>query len=155
MTSGSRQPVVKRTPIVIEQLITPVIQTDSGTGPVDTRAEVAPTLAGASRRNRMEPFRTAHRENGSPINPCRRRTDERHWQALKGSALWGRADKPTSSRPRDLPSDSQLTIDEYRRKGPMPVEGAIAHLPGIEMYGNSSGNRRRRPFRVHKFSAAL
>jgi broad specificity phosphatase PhoE len=31
MTSGSRQPVVKRTPIVIEQLITPVIQTDSGT----------------------------------------------------------------------------------------------------------------------------
>jgi len=31
MTSGSRQPVVTRTPIVIEQLITPVIQTDSGT----------------------------------------------------------------------------------------------------------------------------
>ena len=31
MKSGSRQPVVKRTPIVIEQLITPVIQTDART----------------------------------------------------------------------------------------------------------------------------
>jgi hypothetical protein len=30
MTPGSRQPVVKMTPIVIEQFITPVIQTDSG-----------------------------------------------------------------------------------------------------------------------------
>jgi len=32
---------------------------------------------------------------------------------------------------------SQLTIDEYLRKRLMPVEGAIPHLPGIEMYGNS------------------
>jgi hypothetical protein len=31
MTSGSSQPVVKSTPIVIEQLITPVIDSDSGT----------------------------------------------------------------------------------------------------------------------------
>src|SRR5438132_115346 len=28
-------------------------------------------------------------------------------------------------------------IDEYLRKRLMPVEGAIPHLPGIEMYGNS------------------
>jgi len=31
----------------------------------------------------------------------------------------------------------QLTIDEYLRKRLMPVEGAIPHLAGIEMYGNS------------------
>lgn len=30
-----------------------------------------------------------------------------------------------------------LTIDEYLRKRLMPVEGAIPHLAGIEMYGNS------------------
>src|SRR3954452_9570703 len=29
------------------------------------------------------------------------------------------------------------TIDEYLRKRLMPVEGAIPHLPGIEMYGDS------------------
>jgi len=29
------------------------------------------------------------------------------------------------------------TIDEYLRQRLMPVEGAIPHLPGIEMYGNS------------------
>jgi len=29
------------------------------------------------------------------------------------------------------------TIDEYLRERLMPVEGAIPHLPGIEMYGNS------------------
>jgi len=29
------------------------------------------------------------------------------------------------------------TIDEYLRKRLLPVEGAIPHLPGIEMYGNS------------------
>src|SRR4029434_9434387 len=28
-------------------------------------------------------------------------------------------------------------IDEYLRESLMPVEGAIPHLPGIEMYGNS------------------
>src|SRR5215813_14229789 len=28
-------------------------------------------------------------------------------------------------------------IDEYLRKRLMPVEGAIPHVPGIEMYGNS------------------
>ena len=32
---------------------------------------------------------------------------------------------------------SQHTIDEYLRKRLMPVEGAIPHLTGIEMYGNS------------------
>jgi len=32
---------------------------------------------------------------------------------------------------------SQLTIDEYLRKRLMPVEGAIPHLQGIEMYGDS------------------
>lgn len=30
-----------------------------------------------------------------------------------------------------------LSIDEYLRDRLMPVEGAIPHLPGIEMYGNS------------------
>jgi serine phosphatase RsbU (regulator of sigma subunit) len=32
---------------------------------------------------------------------------------------------------------NQPTIDEYLRKRLMPVEGAIPHLPGIEMYENS------------------
>jgi len=30
-----------------------------------------------------------------------------------------------------------LTLDDYLRKRLKPVEGAIPHLPGIEMYGNS------------------
>ncbi len=34
-------------------------------------------------------------------------------------------------------TSTDLTIDEYLRKRLMPVEGAIPHLPGIEMYGNS------------------
>ena len=34
-------------------------------------------------------------------------------------------------------SDTGLTIDEYLRERLMPVEGAIPHIPGIEMYGNS------------------
>jgi serine phosphatase RsbU (regulator of sigma subunit) len=32
---------------------------------------------------------------------------------------------------------TDLTIDEYLRKRLMPVEGAIPHLAGIEMFGNS------------------
>src|SRR3982751_6459969 len=32
---------------------------------------------------------------------------------------------------------TDATIDEYLRKRLMPVEGAIPHLAGIEMYGNS------------------
>src|SRR5262245_34168037 len=36
------------------------------------------------------------------------------------------------SRPYD-----ESTIDEYLRKRLMPVEGAIPHIPGIEMYGDS------------------
>jgi serine phosphatase RsbU (regulator of sigma subunit) len=32
---------------------------------------------------------------------------------------------------------TEPTIDEYLRERLMPVEGAIPHLPGIEMYGNS------------------
>src|SRR5579863_3726728 len=32
---------------------------------------------------------------------------------------------------------TEPSIDEYLRKRLMPVEGAIPHLPGIEMYGNS------------------
>jgi hypothetical protein len=32
---------------------------------------------------------------------------------------------------------SEPTIDEYLRKRLMPVEGAIPHLPRIEMYANS------------------
>src|ERR1700732_2301415 len=32
---------------------------------------------------------------------------------------------------------SEPTIEEYLLKRLMPVEGAIPHLPGIEMYGNS------------------
>jgi hypothetical protein len=34
-------------------------------------------------------------------------------------------------------SHTELSIDEYLRERLMPVEGAIPHLPGIEMYGNS------------------
>jgi len=34
-------------------------------------------------------------------------------------------------------SYSESTIDEYLRKRLMPIEGAIPHLPKIEMYGNS------------------
>ena len=30
-----------------------------------------------------------------------------------------------------------LTIDEYLRRRLMPVEGAIPHLPGVDMYGNT------------------
>jgi serine phosphatase RsbU (regulator of sigma subunit) len=30
-----------------------------------------------------------------------------------------------------------LTLDDYLRERLMPVEGAIPHIPGIEMYGNS------------------
>ena len=30
----------------------------------------------------------------------------------------------------------EVTIDEYLRKRLLPVEGAIPHLAGIEMYGN-------------------
>jgi serine phosphatase RsbU (regulator of sigma subunit) len=33
--------------------------------------------------------------------------------------------------------DPVLSIDEYLRERLMPVEGAIPHIPGIEMYGNS------------------
>ena len=33
---------------------------------------------------------------------------------------------------------ADFSIDEYLRKRLMPVEGAIPHLPGIEMYGNST-----------------
>jgi len=29
------------------------------------------------------------------------------------------------------------SIDEYLRERLMPVEGAIPHIPGIEMFGNS------------------
>src|ERR1700730_9086876 len=32
---------------------------------------------------------------------------------------------------------TDLSIDEYLRERLMPVEGAIPHIPGIEMYGNS------------------
>jgi len=34
-------------------------------------------------------------------------------------------------------SDTVPTIDEYLRERLMPVEGAIPHLPGIEMFGDS------------------
>src|SRR4029450_9184655 len=32
---------------------------------------------------------------------------------------------------------TDLSIDEYLRERLMPVEGAIPHIPGIQMYGNS------------------
>ncbi len=45
-------------------------------------------------------------------------------------------------QPRPLIPDMVTTplddsIDEYLRQRLMPVEGAIPHLAGIEMYGNS------------------
>ena len=36
-----------------------------------------------------------------------------------------------------IKDNSDLCIDEYLRERLMPVEGAIPHIPGIEMYGNS------------------
>ena len=36
-----------------------------------------------------------------------------------------------------LRTSTEPTIDDYLRKRLMPVEGAIPHRPGIEMYGNS------------------
>lgn len=36
-----------------------------------------------------------------------------------------------------ITANTVSTIDEYFRKRLMPVEGAIPHLPGIEMFGNS------------------
>jgi len=36
-----------------------------------------------------------------------------------------------------IDGESELRIDEYLRRRLMPVEGAIPHLPGIEMYGGS------------------
>ena len=63
---------------------------------------------------------------------------------------------PLQREPSTAAGYHPLTIDEYLRKRLMPVEGAIPHLTGIEMYGNSiPAGIVRRPFRVHKFSAAL
>src|SRR5436853_4470382 len=39
--------------------------------------------------------------------------------------------RPMATRP------VEPSIDDYLRKRLMPVEGAIPHLAGIEMYGNS------------------
>ena len=44
---------------------------------------------------------------------------------------------PLQHEPSTAAGYNQLAIDEYLRKRLMPVEGAIPHLPGIEMYGNS------------------
>src|SRR5260370_36696966 len=41
------------------------------------------------------------------------------------------------SAPQMAGRSATPTIDEYLRKRLMPVEGAIPHLAGIEMYGNS------------------
>jgi hypothetical protein len=43
------------------------------------------------------------------------------------------------------------SIDEYLRERLMPVEGAIPHIPGIEMFGNSvpaCENSEERYFRL-------
>src|SRR5579872_4019204 len=37
----------------------------------------------------------------------------------------------------NLSGQATLGIDEYLRERLMPVEGAIPHIPGIEMFGNS------------------
>src|SRR5579885_2753250 len=55
------------------------------------------------------------------------------WLVRKKVLQGGRL-KPQSS---DLSSQATLSIDEYLRKRLKPVEGAIPHIPGIEMYGNS------------------
>lgn len=36
-----------------------------------------------------------------------------------------------------MPADADSNIDDYLRQRLMPVEGAIPHIPGIEMYGDS------------------
>ncbi len=55
------------------------------------------------------------------------------WLVRKKVLQGGRL-KPQSS---DLSSQAMLSIDEYLRERLMPVEGAIPHIPGIEMFGNS------------------
>lgn len=63
------------------------------------------------------------------------------WQIVK---LWpeARARNTNISSPRAVDcfmanTYTAPTIDEYLRRRLMPVEGAIPHLQGIEMYGNS------------------
>src|SRR5881628_4254637 len=41
------------------------------------------------------------------------------------------------SREGSMAIQTDPSIDEYLRKRLMPVEGAIPHLAGIDMYGNS------------------
>src|SRR5579885_1047816 len=55
------------------------------------------------------------------------------WLVRKKVLQGGRL-KPQSS---DLSSQATLSIDEYLRERLMPVEGAIPHISGIEMFGNS------------------
>jgi len=58
MTSGSRQPVAKRTPIVIDQLITPVIQTDSATAQATHKTKLQLCLVCHGKPNGAFPDRT-------------------------------------------------------------------------------------------------
>ena len=55
------------------------------------------------------------------------------------------------------PSPADVRIDEYLRDRLMPVDAAIPHLPGVEMYGDSIPDRDggRRPVRIHQLSAPV
>jgi serine phosphatase RsbU (regulator of sigma subunit) len=55
---------------------------------------------------------------------------------LKGRETLKTQPQPPRSSPTTNVS-SVLGIDEYLRERLMPVEGAIPHVPGIEMFGNS------------------
>lgn len=46
-------------------------------------------------------------------------------------------ESPVARNCRKTSVPEVLTIDEYLRARLMPVEGAIPHIPGIEMFGNS------------------
>src|SRR5215472_2180567 len=48
-----------------------------------------------------------------------------------------RAHSPTAPNSPMTKAYTILNIDEYLRERLMPVEGAIPHIPGIEMFGNS------------------
>jgi len=57
-----------------------------------------------------------------------------------GNQCWEEVLKGQSPPTLNSPVTNAYTvpsIDEYLRERLMPVEGAIPHIPGVEMFGNS------------------
>jgi serine phosphatase RsbU (regulator of sigma subunit) len=71
----------------------------------------------------------------SPI-PKYNRRDTKAWRILVSSESITVASSSFSNSPM-AETYNAPSIDEYLRKRLMPVEGAIPHVQGIEMYGNS------------------